>query len=265
MIEAGKTYLVMGLLDPNSIAYYAGELIEKLGGKVIYTVQNERMKKIFLDRALKKEDQEKLESLDVKFCDVTVEEEVKQLFEDLGEVAGIMHSIAFANPKTCLGEEFHTSAFDDLKLGFHISCVSLATVAQYAQPAMKDGGGIVAMTFESQKAFPYYNWLGVNKAALEGLCRALARRHGKDEIRINSVSAGPLETKAAGSIPGFKELGETWDKMSPLKWDRVEDKQEVANAVVFLMGNMSKKITGQVLYVDGGASVMGSEMLDHER
>ncbi|MCJ8329141.1 MAG: SDR family oxidoreductase [Lentisphaeria bacterium] len=265
MIEEGKTYVIMGLLDTNSIAYYCGETIERLGGKVVYTVQNERMKKIFLERTLGRADREKMDSLDIKYCEVTIEEEVKALFEELGEVAGVLHSIAFANPKTCLGEEFHTNAFDDLKLGFHISCVSLATVAQYAQTAMPNGGGIVAMTFESRKAFAYYNWMSVNKAALEALTRALARRHGKDLIRVNAVSAGPVQTKAGSAIQGFDTLASTWEKSSPLPWDLVEDKQEVANAVVFLMGNFSKKITGQTLHVDGGASIIGGEIQEHER
>ena len=89
MIDKGATYVVMGLLDVNSIAFYVGELIESLGGKVIYTMQNERMKRIFLERNLKKTDPEKLESLNVKFCDVTVEEEVEALFNDIGDIAGV--------------------------------------------------------------------------------------------------------------------------------------------------------------------------------
>ncbi len=264
MIEKDKTYVVMGLLDSDSIAYAIGQTIEQWGGKVIYTVQNERMKRIFFDRSKKLSDGEK-SKLDIRFCEVTDEAQVAQFFSTLGPIAGLVHSIAFANPNTCLGEEFHTSAFDDLKQAFHISCVSLATVTKYAQPLMPNGGAIVALTFESRFAFPYYNWMGVNKAALEATVRALARRHGRDLVRINAVSSGPVITKAAKAIPHFAFISRVWRKTSPLPWDVYAEKEEVANAATFLVGNCSKKITGQVLHVDGGASIMGGELLPNER
>lgn len=264
MLEEGKTYLVMGLLDKDSIAYAIGSTIEQFGGKVIYTVQNERMKRIFFDRSRKLTAEER-ERLTIDFCDITVEEEVAGLFERVGPIGGVVHSIAFANPKTCLGEEYHTNAFDDLKLGFHISVISLATVAQYAQPKMPGGGSVVCLTFSGHLAWPYYNWMGVNKAALEANVRGLARRHGRDNVRVNAVSAGPLLTKAAGAIPGFGELGAAWSRISAIPWDPATDQQEVANAAVFLLGPHSKKITGQTLHVDGGACVMGGEILPHER
>ena len=264
MIEQNSTYVVMGLLDPDSIAFAIGRAIEKWGGKVIYTMQSERMQRIFLGRSKKLSDEGKA-ALDVRFCDVTVDGEVKALFESTGTNAGVEPTIAYANPKTCLGENFHTDAIDDLKTGFHISCVSLATVVRHAQAAMPNGGAVVAMTFDSQNAFPYYNWMGVNKAALESAVRGLARHHGKDLIRVNAVSAGPLQTKAATNIPGFNELADTWNQCSPLPWDTENDKHEVANAVAFLLGPYAKKITGQTVHVDGGASVIGGHLLPHER
>ena len=265
MIEAGKTYVVMGLLDQDSIAYAIGKTVQDFGGKVIYTVQNERMRKLFIDSRRSKMSDEERSRLDIKYCDVTVEDEVKVLFQETGPIAGLVHSIAFANPKTCLGEELHTDATDDIKMAHHISCVSLATVTRYAQGAMPDGGGVVAMTFDSFHIFPFYNWMGVQKAALEALVRALARRHGRDGVRINAVSAGPLSTMAATKIPGFNEMADVWNRASPLPWDPDADKQSVANAVVFLIGQYSKKISGQVLKVDGGASVIGGSLLEHEK
>ena len=107
--------------------------------------------------------------------------------------------------------------------------------------------------------------MGVNKAALEAVVRGLARRHGRDLIRVNAVSAGPLATKAATNIPGFEELGNTWEDTSPLPWDVDGDKEEVANAVAFLLGPYSKKISAQVLYVDGGASTTGGTILPYEK
>jgi len=263
MIETGKTYVVMGLLDQDSIAFAIGQNIEKHGGKVIYTVQNERMKRLFFDRS-KKLSQEAKDAVTVDFCDITIEEEVEAVFSRIGPIAGVIHSIAFVNPKTCLGEEYHTSAFDDLKIGFHISVVSLATVARYAVPQMPDGGAIACLTFSSHISWPYYNWMSVNKAALEANVRGLARRHGRDNVRVNAVSAGPLQTKAAGSIPGFNELSSTWSRISPIRWNPAEDKGAVADAVTFLVGPHSAKITGQTIHVDGGASSTGGALLDHE-
>lgn len=265
MIDSGSTYVVMGLLDADSIAFAIGKMLESFGAKVIYTVQSERMKKIFFDRSKKLTDEDKA-GLDIRYCDILNDEEVETLFNGIeGSISGLVHSIAYSNPKTCLGEEFHTDAYEDLEKGFRISAVSLATVTKYAQPKMVDGGAVVALTFASERAFAFYNWMGVNKAALEAVVRGLARRHGKDNVRVNAVSAGPVFTIAAKHIPGFVTLGETWAKSSPLNWDPKQSQPEVAGAVSFLLGPYSKQITGQTLYVDGGASIVGGELLDHER
>ncbi len=259
MIEANKTYLVMGLLDPDSLAYAIGKTIQAMGGKVIYTVQNEVFKKRFLDRGNALTDEERA-NIGFRFCDITSEEQVQTLFADIGPLAGIVHSIAFANPRTCLGEEFHTEAVEDIMLSHHISCISLATVLRHAQSNLEGGGSVVAMSFDTQRVYPFYNWMGVQKAALEALVKSLARRHGRDLIRVNAVSAGPLFTKAASKIPGFGSMTRLWNASSPLPWDTRKDKQAVADAVVFLLGQYSKKITGQVLNVDGGASIMAGEL-----
>ena len=265
MIDSGSTYVVMGLLDADSIAFAIGKMLESFGAKVIYTVQSERMKKIFFDRSKKLTDEDKA-GLDIRYCDILNDEEVEALFNGIeGSISGLVHSIAYSNPKTCLGEEFHTDAYDDLEKGFRISAVSLATVTKYAQPKMVDGGAVVALTFASERAFAFYNWMGVNKAALEAVVRGLARRHGKDNVRVNAVSAGPVFTIAAKHIPGFETLGETWAKASPLNWDPKQAQPEVAGSVSFLLGPYSKQITGQTLYVDGGASIVGGELLEHER
>jgi meromycolic acid enoyl-[acyl-carrier-protein] reductase len=266
MIKSGSKYVVMGLLNTDSIAYATGKMIEAMGGEVIWTAQNERMKKIFFDRGCKDLTDDEKAAMHFKYCDVTIDEEVKALFDEVGEIDGVLHSIAYANPKTCLGgEEMYTEATQDVLTGFHISAASLATVAHFAGKKMSHGGSIVTLSFEGSRPFPFYNWMGVNKAALEALVKALARNMGKNYIRVNAVSAGPLTTKAASSIPYFEHLSKTWDDISPLPWDTVADKQEVANACVFLLGNYSKKITGQTLFVDGGANFIGGTLMDYER
>lgn len=264
MVEKGKTYVIMGLLDTDSIAYAVGQTIEAMGGTVVYTVQNERMKRIFIDRSKKLTTEEK-ERLNLRYCDVTVDGEIEALFKDIDNLGGVVHSLAYANPKTCLGEEFHTEAVDDIKQALEISSISLATVVSHASAAMPDGGSVVAMTFDTRHVYPGYNWMGVCKAALEAVVRSLARRHGKDRIRINAVSAGPLATKAATSIPGFSDLSGLWATLSPLPWDTDTARTDVAHAVTYLLGTYSKMITGEVLHVDGGASIIAGELLPHEK
>lgn len=262
MLVKDKPYLVMGLLNTQSIAFAIGEALRARGARVVYSVQNPVLKKRYLDKDLANAG---APSIEIRYCDASREDDVRALFDDIGPVAGVVHSLAYANPHTCLGEEFHTDAIEDITRSYEVSCVSLATVARYAAPAMPDGGALVALTFDTAHVFAGYNWMGVHKAALEALVRALARRHGRDRIRVNAVSAGPLQTAAAGKIPGFERLTRHWNNFSPLPWDPVEDKTAVADATVFLLSSMARAVTGHILMADGGVSIMGIALQDFER
>jgi enoyl-[acyl-carrier protein] reductase I len=262
MIESGQRYVVMGLLNTHSLAYAIGQRIRGCGGLVTFTVQNETLRRRYLGG---EEAAAALAGFDVRLCDVTVEDEVRSLFEAVGPVAGVVHSLAYANPKTCLGPEFHTDALEDIQRSYHVTCVSLATVARYAVPRMPAGGAIVALSFDTRHVYPHYNWMGVHKAALEALVRHLARRHGRDRVRVNAVSAGPLATTASAKIPDFETIADIWRQASPLPWDPVADRHAVADAVAFLVGPCAAKISGQVLAVDGGASLIAGSLLPGER
>jgi meromycolic acid enoyl-[acyl-carrier-protein] reductase len=228
MIEPGKQYVVMGLLNPESLAFAIGETIRRQGGRVVYTVQSEVLKKRYLDSSKALTDAQRA-ALDLRFCDVAVEDQVRQVFADVGPVAGVVHSVAYANPKTCLGEEFHTDAVEDIKRSYEVSCVSLATVARHAVPCMQGGGSIVTLSFDSRHAYPHYNWMGVHKAALEALVRALARRHGRERVRVNAVAAGrspppprrgsraSTSCSACGAAPA-RCRGIPWPTRSPSLW-----------------------------------------------
>lgn len=264
MVEKGKTYVVMGLLDPDSIAWYVGQTIRSLGGRVVYTMQNEMLRAVCLDQSPKISESER-KALEIRYCDVTEDAQVEAVFNELGPIAGLVHSVAYANPRLLLGCNPHTTAYKEVMKAHHISTVSLATAVRCALPSMAGGGSVVTLTFDSQHAFAHYNWMSVNKAGLEALVRVLARFHGKDGIRVNAVSAGPVQTMAASKIPAFSENADTWRKSAPIGWDLDTGRQDVAHAVAFLLGPYARRITGQVLYVDGGANSVRGDLFDWER
>lgn len=250
----GKNILVMGLADTRSYAWAIGERALEEGANVIYTTERRAMQRLFASSA-----KEKGLEIDLKRdrsvleCDVTSDESVTRLFDQVeGPIHGLVHSIAYANPQTSLGENALNVPRADVQRGFDISVGSLLYVAREALTKMTEGGSIIAMTFDSAHVYEDYALMGVYKAGLEAMARFLAVQLRHQGVRVNNLSAGPQETLAATHIPGFNEMTDMWPTISPLPWD-MTDPSPVADAAVYLLSNMSRMVTGQTHYVDGGA------------
>jgi len=255
MLLDGKRILITGALTRDSIAFHAAETALREGAEVVLTSFG-RAKRM-TERAAKNLPS----AVDVLELDVTVPEHFDALQEDLrsrwGGVDGALHAIAFA-PGDALGGHFLSAPVESAQTAFHVSAVSMRDLARALAPLMADSGGsVVGMDFDAQVAWPVYDWMGVAKAALEATSRYLARDLGPSGIRVNLVSAGPLETVAARGIPGFGALADRWREQAPLGWD-MEDPSSVAGTICFLFSDLSRAITGQVIKVDGGFSAIGA-------
>src|SRR5207342_143840 len=180
--------------------------------------------------------------------------------EHVDGLDGVLHAIAFA-PGAALGGNFLNTEWEDVATAVHVSAFSLKSLVMAVEPLMPQGGAVVGLDFDAQVAWPKYDWMGVAKAALESTSRYLARDLGPRGVRVNLVSAGPVETAAAGGIPGFTELAAAWKLGAPLGWDAT-DPTPVARAVCFLLSDWSQAISGEILHVDGGFHAIGAAMPD---
>jgi enoyl-[acyl-carrier protein] reductase I len=252
MLLKERRIVVMGLLDTRSVAWAIGRRAAAEGAEVIYTVQNERFRDLFLRRAFRKEGLS-VDDFRVLPCDVTKDEEIAAFFDQIdAPLDGLVHSIGYANPKTCLTDTMFDAPRADVLQALEISAASLVFVASAARRLMTRGGSIIAMTFDSRHVYPNYNWMGVCKAALESAARYLARDLGPDGIRVNSLSAGPMRTMAATHIPGFALMDVAWPSRAPLGWNSAADSAAVADTALYLLSDLSRKVTGELIHVDGG-------------
>ncbi|WP_439032887.1 NADH-dependent enoyl-ACP reductase InhA [Gordonia terrae] len=260
----GKTVLITGIITDASIAFHAAAMAQEQGATVIITGIPERLR--LIDRIAKRLPKEVPPAIGL---DVTNEDDLNALAGKIFELApqgidGVMHSIAFA-PRTLMGPEakpFLEGPGPDAAKAFEISAWSYASLARAVLPAMNEGGSIVGMDFDPRTAMPYYNWMGVAKAALESVNRYVAREVGNAKnVRSNLVAAGPIKTLAAKAIAGtatddakqLTMLNEYWDGASPIGWD-VDDPTVVAKSVCALLSDWLPGTTGSIVYVDGGAS-----------
>ena len=251
---AGKIGVVFGVANKRSIAWAIAKAWAAAGAKLIFNYQGQRLK-------------ENVEELVGEFgegtalwpCDVSKDEEIAGFFEKVrGQTDRLdlmLHSVAFA-PKEALEGDFVSTTREAFRMAHDISAYSLVALAREASALMTDGGSILAMTYYgAEKVVPHYNVMGVAKASLEASTRYLAYDLGPKKIRVNCISAGPVNTLAARGIAGFSAMLKHYQEHAPLK--RSCDPSELGATGVFLASEGGAAITGQVLYVDGGYQIMG--------
>ena len=250
----GKIGLVFGVANKFSIAWAIAKAWQREGANLVFTYQGERFKKNI---------RELVDTLDcnavILQCDVTKDDEITSVFQYIKEKYGrcdmVLHSIAYA-PREALDGEFISTSRDSFNTALEISAYSLTALARAAAPLMTNGGSIIAMSYYgSEKVFPHYNVMGVAKAALEASTRYLAYDLGTKSIRVNCISAGPVNTLAARGISDFHTMLEHCENHSPLKRNVLPE--EIGETAVFLASDGSSGTTGQVIYVDCGYSIMG--------
>lgn len=248
-----KNVLIMGVANRWSIGWGIALSCLSAGANLILTYQNERTEQSVRELA------QEFPDIALYPCDVTVDDDIKMLFErikeDKGVLNGLVHSLAFAK-KEELGGEYYNTSRDGYLLAQNISSYSLTALSREALPLMKEGGSIVTLTYlGGERAVPNYNVMGVAKAALEASVKYLAVDLGAYNIRVNAISAGPIKTLAAKGVKGFGEMLKGYEQKAPLK--RVVTQSEVGDTASFLLSDMSRGITGENIHVDAGYHVLG--------
>jgi meromycolic acid enoyl-[acyl-carrier-protein] reductase len=249
----GKRILVTGVLTDASIAFHVARLAQHEGATVVLTGFGRLSLVERIARRLP-------DPPPVLELDVTDDGHLESLAGRVGAhvdgLDGVVHGIAFA-PASALGGRFLDTPWPDAATAIQVSAYSLKSLAMAALPLMGRGGAIVGMDFDASVAWPAYDWMGVAKAALESTARYLARDLGPKGIRVNLMSAGPLKTIAARSIPGFEMFKGIWNDRAPLGWD-MADPEPAARGCVALLSDWFPATTGEIVHVDGGAHAVGS-------
>ncbi len=251
---AGKLGIVFGVANKRSIAWAIAQAWHKAGARLAFTYQGERLK-------------DNVEELAGTFgpdtplieCDVSRDDHIARVFDEVGKKFGrlhlLLHSVAYA-PREALESDFVGTSREAFRVAHDVSAYSLVALARGAAPLMTEGGSLLAMTYYgAEKVVPRYNVMGVAKASLEACTRYLAYDLGPKKIRVNCISAGPVNTLAARGIPGFTEMIKHYETHAPLKRNVLPD--ELGSTGAFLASDGAAAITGQVIYVDCGYQIMG--------
>jgi len=257
-LMAGKRGLIMGVANDRSIAWGIARAAHAQGAEVGFTFQGEALEKRV--RPLAKS----LGSDMVLPCDVASDEGIEEVFEEVDKRWGgldfLVHAIAYSDKDELKGMYLKTSRENFIR-SLDISCYSFTAVSQRAVPLMRDGGSLLTLTYYgAERVMPHYNVMGVAKAALEASVRYLASDLGKDRIRVNAISAGPIKTLAASGIGDFRYILKWNEYNSPLK--RNVSLDQVGGAAVYLLSDLSTGVTGEVHHVDSGYHVVGMMAVD---
>lgn len=256
MLLEGKKGLIIGVANKHSIAWAIAQAAAREGARLLFNYQNDRLR-------------ENVEELvgtipeaKAYVCDVgddgQIESLMKHAEQELGRLDFVVHSVAFA-PREELTGQFINTTRQGFATALDVSAYSLVAVTRAAAPLMTEGGSVVTLTYlGSERVVPHYNVMGVAKAALEATVRYLAHDLGPKNIRVNAVSAGPIKTLAARGVSGISKMVDHHKEFAPLR--RATEQNEVGDTALFLVSPLSRGITGEVIYVDGGYHILGSLM-----
>lgn len=245
----------MGVANKWSIAWAIAEQLYDFGANVLFSYYGEKSL-----RSLKKLTEAKgMENVVYVECDVSNDEAIENTFNFLREEVGILHGVAHSIAHSKAGElkgEYCNTSRDGYTLAHEISVYSLVAVTRFARPLMTEGGGIITVTYYGgEKVISNYNVMGVAKSALDASVKYLAADLGKENIRVNSISAGPIKTTAAKGISNFNDMLRAFEERSPM--GRLVEAKEVGKTAVYLLSDMSSGVTGEIIHVDCGFNVMG--------
>ncbi len=254
----GKKGLILGLANNRSLAWGITQSCLNAGAKLAFTYQNDILHKR-IEPLLKPYNVDILQQ-----CDVNNEADLEALFgkieEEWGELDFVVHSVAFSDKNELTGRYIDTSA-DNFVNTMLVSCYSFTAIARKAERLMPRGGALLTLTYEgANRVMPHYNVMGIAKAALEASVIYLAEDMGKNNIRVNAISAGPIKTLAASGIGDFRYILRWNEYNSPLR--RLVTIEDVGNTALYLLSDMSRSVTGDIIHVDAGYHVVGMKAID---
>jgi enoyl-[acyl-carrier protein] reductase I len=257
MLLDGKKLLITGVLTDDSIAFAVAKVAQENGAEILLTNVGRGV------RLTEKVARRLPTTPDVLQMDVNNPDDIAAVATDVmdrwGRLDGVLHSIGFA-PQDALGGNFLSAPWESVAIAFQTSAYSLKALSVGMLEPMKAAGAasVVSLTFDGRLAWPIYDWMGVAKAGLEAITRYLARDLGEHNIRVNTVSAGPIRTMAGKSIPGFDAIAGTWPARAPLVWS-LTDATPVGQMCCFLLSDWASMTTGEMIHVDGGYHAMGAD------